>query len=433
MWTHCTSRRIFLTTLASFLLATSCGLAQPPTNQATAKDNGNLIVHEWGTFLSVQGSDGVTLGGMVDSEEVLPSFVEARSFPAWLRSTMYQKMETPVTYFYTDRPRDVQVQIDMPKGILTHWYPLVWLFGPGPPAEPNAAANSFLAWRKVHLIAPNGPAEQRTGIPSPSLKPVGKQDTWRFARETDAALLRVCAPNLQGKPEHHFEKFLFYRGLGTFSLPLQVVSTEDSSRGGLVLRLQNGAKQPLTQAFAVSVEKNTIRFAALGDLPGGASRDVSAEAVLSTEAPLDDGVSRVKEEVATALVSGGLYPKEARAMVNTWEKSYFRTDGLRLLYVLPRQTVDSVIPIEIKPVPDQLVRVMVGRVEVLTPQMERQIESYISRLGDKQFNVRHAASDELARLGRITEPVLRRVAAKTTDPEVRARARALISQQSPAN
>ena len=117
-------------------------------------------------------------------------------------------------------------------------------------------------------------------------------------------------------------------------------------------------------------------------------------------------------------------------MVNTWEKSYFRTEGLRLLYLLPRQTTDHVIPIEIRPVPDKLVRVMVGRIEILTPEKERQIENFISRLGANEFSVRREATSELARLGRITEPALRRVVAKTNDPEVRARALSLISHQS---
>ena len=45
-----------------------------------------LVVHEWGTFLTVQGSDGVTLGGMVDSEESLPGFVMERTESAQERS-----------------------------------------------------------------------------------------------------------------------------------------------------------------------------------------------------------------------------------------------------------------------------------------------------------------------------------------------------------
>ena len=143
--------------------------------------------------------------------------------------------------------------------------------------------------------------------------------------------------------------------------------------------------------------------------------------------PLRKG-SLVKQAVAQSLIEAGLYQKEALAMVNTWERSYFRTDGLRLLYILPRKDVDSAIPIHIEPGPDQLVRVMVGRVEVLTPQRERQIEKFISDLGASEFRVRQGATDGLERLGRIGEPALRRVSKTTKDPEVRARATQLIRQ-----
>jgi hypothetical protein len=104
--------------------------AASPPGAASLGRSGRLVVHEWGTFLSVQGSDGATLGGMVDSDEPLPPFVESRGIQAWQRSLMCQKMETPVTYFYTDNPRDVDVRIDMPKGVLTHWYPMVHWFWP---------------------------------------------------------------------------------------------------------------------------------------------------------------------------------------------------------------------------------------------------------------------------------------------------------------
>ena len=48
-----------------------------PVEKAPPAEKNKLIVHEWGTFLTVQGSNGATLGGMVASEEVLPPFVES--------------------------------------------------------------------------------------------------------------------------------------------------------------------------------------------------------------------------------------------------------------------------------------------------------------------------------------------------------------------
>src|SRR5690348_12112360 len=96
MRTTWSKSRVRITLLGStgILLLTSLVWASPGYRPAQTADPGPLVVHEWGTFLSVQGSDGVTLGGMVDSEEVLPPFVEARGLASWQRAHIYSKMET---------------------------------------------------------------------------------------------------------------------------------------------------------------------------------------------------------------------------------------------------------------------------------------------------------------------------------------------------
>src|SRR5262249_48390449 len=251
-------------------------------------DLGKLIVHEWGTFLSVQGSDGQTLGGMIESEERLPNFVRERALDGRNRACLNSKMETPVTYFYVDRPRTVQVRVDMPRGLLTHWYPAVQTFGPTAnhafTADPNVddrttSGNSFLDWGTVEQV-PDSRAEIGPNMPIPRFKSVRADDTWRFARQTDAAfvgqqkgantpqcviatkkgqvftgsvvrstetewVLRdaserdVVIPlaDIEEKvlvrdgrtarvlPQGEREKFLFYRGLGALDLPLEVRSS----------------------------------------------------------------------------------------------------------------------------------------------------------------------------------------------------------------
>ena len=69
-------------------------------------------------------------------------------------------------------------------------------------------------------------------------------------------------------------------------------------------------------------------------------------------------------------------------MVNTWTSSYFQTDGIRVLCVLPQVWTDHFIPMTVVPKPKQVVRVMVGRVELLTPERERQAEAAVRSLGD---------------------------------------------------
>jgi hypothetical protein len=402
------------------------------TRAAPAPDKGTWIVHEWGTFLGVQGSDGVTVGGMVDSDEALPLFVRERDLGGRSRAVAYlTKMETPVTYFYTDRPRQVQMRVEMPGGLLTHWFPDVHGFSPPLPDKqkaPASAAGSALDWGTFQVLPdtrflPVGrlPAPDAT---VPHVCWVGPETTWRFARATDSALVKTTADDRE-----LYEKFLFYRGLGTFALPLEVRSSGTDEQLHLLLR--NRGSDPLQGLFAVWVENQVIRFGALGDLAGGEVREVEAVPALTARLGLEDGLPRVKEAVADALVKAGLYPKEARAMVDTWEKSYFRTNGLRILSILPRLTVDGMIPIHIKPEPEQLVRVMVGRIELLTPQTEQQIEKQVADLGSADPKAREAAASGLDHFGRLKEPVLHRIAALTKAPDVRSRAEALIAQAAP--
>jgi hypothetical protein len=422
------------------LLAAGVGLALPRDGQAPAPkepsepaakapvaEKPKLVVHEWGTFLSVQGSNGVTLGGMVASEESLPPFVESRTFPTWMRTQFLSKMETPVTYFYTDKPMTVSVKVDMPRGILTHWFPMVRSFGPDLSVKATSHdKGSFLNWNKVELIPHTPNLTINAGTQVPTLWRVKPDDTWRFARETDSALVRVFSRNEQNWSEHDYEKFLFYRGLGTADTPLEVHSSGPDEQ--LKLTLHNRSKHGLQGLFAIRVEGKEICFAPLKDLAGNATRAEAIEQLFTEKLPLEEGMPHVKQAVADALIRAGLFEKEAWAMVNSWEKGYFRTDGIRLLYVLPRESVDALIPIEIKPAPEKLVRVMVGRTEVLTPAQEQRIEQWIGDLGASEFPIREAASTALAKLGRLGEPALRRVAAITRDAEVRARAEKLLEK-----
>ncbi len=420
-------------------LAVLAGLAWPTggtaeeTGRSTAvpRDAGKLIVHEWGTFLSVQGSDGVSVGGMVDSEETLPLFVRERELFGRNRACWNSKMETPVTYFYVDQPRKVKVRVGMNKGLLTHWYPAVQQFGP--PKDDKAKAppsESYLDWGQIELIPQK--SDSFVGPPAPNygFKPVEKDSTWRFARETDSALVRIDGSDRKNlvapvRPEGEYEKFLFYRGLGSLELPLAVRSADSGQEASLTLH--NGGSDALKGLVAIRIDRDTIQFAKLADLAGGASREEHTSLIFSAPLPLKEGVPQVKEAVAAGLVWAGLYPKEAQAMVNTWEKSYFRTEGLRILYVLPRRNVDAVIPIKVEPAPDELERIMVGRVEILTPARERNIESAVVDLSSSDETIRKSAQATLDRLGRFREPVLRRIAARTEAVPVKARVESLLA------
>jgi hypothetical protein len=414
--------------LGGVLFWAGSGTAKPLLKEKQVKkDQGYLAVHEWGTFLSVQGSDGVTLGGMVDSEEHLPLFVRERVLQGISRGAVSYKMETPVTYFYTDRPRVVTLRVDMPQGVLTHWFPAVASYDNQKGAK-TGKKESFLDWGQIELTPPGN----AKGLNASRLKSVGKENTWNYVRDTDAAYVKVANIKRGGQPYPEYEKFLFYRGLASLNLPLQVRDGGEF-RVGKPLILKNRGKQTLKGVFAIRVEKDSLQFAELADLEGGASLQFWINSVTTKQPafpapqPLKEGVPEVKKALEKALTKAGLYDKEARAMVNNWEHSYFQTEGLRVLYVIPRAVVDATIPLKISPKPDHLVRVMVGRVEVLTKTKEREVENILVKFnaakGDKERSVAGAALD---RLGRLKEPVLRRILATTKKGEVRDLAKKLI-------
>jgi len=65
---------------------------------------------------------------------------------------------------------------------------------------------------------------------------------------------------------------------------------------------------------------------------------------------------------------------------------------------------------------------------VLTPDMERRIEEQLSRIDATDPKASAAAVAELDRLGRLGEPVLRRVLATTRAAEVRTQAEKLLAR-----
>jgi len=78
----------------------------------------------------------------------------------------------------------------------------------------------------------------------------------------------------------------------------------------------------------------------------------------------------VYESLKSGLMSQGLLESEATAMIQTWWTSYFESEGLRVFWVLPRATTDRILPLDVKPAPEKIVRVLVGRSEVLRPRAE---------------------------------------------------------------
>jgi len=391
-----------------------------------------LIVHEWGTFTSMQGSDGVTLEGLQHEEERLPHFVysrtEVRECP--LRDYGYkglevpvervtQKMETPVIYFHTDAPRRLDVRVDFVDGLLTQWYPVSDLLGPPEnavgegPLDLSTVERSFLTW-EIDLIPRDQPAPE-------DIYPVAEDDPWGFAREVDAAYVQTVPrgrfSNRLGPTEA--ENYIFYRGLGTFELPLRV-----RAGAGGEGALENGGPEALPAVFALQIQGAEGRFEALGRLGGedAVEYDLGAKPLRSK----GEVVAELRAAVKAALVGEGLYADEAEAMVKTWSRQWFGSEGSRLIYLVPRAITDALLPLSIEPAPDETVRALVGRLEYLTPEIEA---TTLDALRQRVLGApaeRDAAFAWLMARDRFLEPTLRRAVAQTDDPVVADSARDLL-------
>ncbi len=96
-------------------------------------------------------------------------------------------------------------------------------------------------------------------------------------------------------------------------------------------------------------------------------------------------------------------------MLATWRDSWFE-EGLRVFYILPRTAVDSVLPMSVTPSPASLVRVFVGRVELLAPATRNALRAALAS-GD---------TATLEKCGRFLSPFLLRVQPTTIAPAARA-------------
>jgi hypothetical protein len=125
--------------------------------------------------------------------------------------------------------------------------------------------------------------------------------------------------------------------------------------------------------------------------------------------PLAELQTKIAARMAKALAGEGLFADEARAMVDTWTDSWFTDEGERVLYVLPRAWTDEILPLTISPAPDKLVRVMVGRAEIITPQRVASLRQVLlqAKAGDAEARARSEA--QLKALGRFAEPAMQLV------------------------
>ncbi|MCB9763378.1 MAG: hypothetical protein H6739_26665 [Alphaproteobacteria bacterium] len=345
------------------LAAPAEDVASPPPT-AWAADQG-FVVHEWGTFTAVAGQDGAALDWRpLSGPSDLPLFVYGPGRPAGRGPVPTKgnpvpiRMETPVLYFYSDRPMGVSVKVDFPQGQVTEWYP-----------HANHV-NRGIDWGAFQIRP-----DKR-----PTFRHDGRESHYYPARETAAApVLKISPASIE------LERFLFYRGVADFDLQVDAVVEGDAVRAWL-------APGPRPERLLV--------FERQGDRLGLSHVDIMDDELMLQRPELDATLPEVLSEVEALLVDTGLYQDEAHAMVKTWRDDWF-TEGLRLIWVLPPDETDTHLPLRIKPEPDAVVRTLVGRLELMDEgRLGRLNEILDSAQGDAQ------AVEAVRAEGRFAEPGL---------------------------
>jgi hypothetical protein len=367
----------FLAVALFFMLPSS-----PPHADAKQVPEDDLTVHEWGTFTSIAGPDGRSMDWLpLTGSTDLPSFVEhfrEVAFKGGLRGTT--RMETPVLYFYSSRETTVSVNVTFARGLITEWYPHADSANPALTSRDyslyNKKSSGAVAWNSVH-IDPRGSTDFLSD---------NSENHYFAARKTSSASLFVETPS---GPQR--EKFLFYRGVSALSVPVNATVAADST-----IHLQNQMPDEIPAAILFERRGAQLGYRMLGPL-----RDQAAYAMPELSGSLDS-LSSALEGI---LISQGLFPDEAHAMLETWKNSWFE-EGSRLIYIVPRRFIDSVLPLRVTPAPAATTRVFVGRLELITPATERAVESAF------------ASNDQLtvAKYNRFLEPILRTMIQKSTDP-----------------
>lgn len=361
--------------LTTFVLVATAGLA------LTAEP---LVIHEWGTFTSLQDHLAQTIGGINTDEEHLPAFVEElgpiqmiqhgdlaprfiKMVPRLAREVT-MRLETPVIYVHLpagETQATFDLSVSFHGGLLSQFYPSATATVDGVLVQDRhhhqyrplgSASTSTLTWRNITAGGEgDGPATDSA--------------VWLAPRQVDAALLTVGGQR---------ERYLFYRGLGQLDAPLQVSRAYDFHHLSVNIR-----PAALTQGTMT-----TLPDLWLADLRGDGTAAVrKVRAAGKTITLLDDdfaatdytsaALNELRRDLHGALVQDGLFADEAQALLNTWEASYFKAAGQRLFFLVPRAWTDAHLPMTISR-PATVVRSMIGRIELVTPTQNQALERLIA-------------------------------------------------------
>src|SRR5580698_9756742 len=208
--------------LACAALALSVAALPLLFHAQTPSSDPALTAHEWGTFTSIAGKDGqaadwLPLTGSTD----LPAFVEhfqTPNFKGGVRGTV--RMETPVLYFYANHTTTLSVHVSFSQGLITEWYPHADRVEPVGLQTQTRMVAYYNDWNRLQKQPDSSISWDSVSLQPNDSSILPREDStnhYYAARQTSSTPLRI-----KTQFGEQTEKFLFYRGVASFSVPVSV-------------------------------------------------------------------------------------------------------------------------------------------------------------------------------------------------------------------
>lgn len=327
-----------------------------PNPPAHYVNGSSLEVHEWG-LIDVYSDGQIEIAAGPGSASSRPTPTPAYRPP--------MPMRKPVVYFHLDPTvdhLDVQVDVRIAGAMLETW-----------PTPTTQVGLDHIAWQGTVAHCAAGAfsaakdgaiqASRRGCATSDGVCEVADLPTYETS---DGDCVSVGAQ--QGR-------LLFYRGelAPGIALPLTVTQTMRAEPGlpaitvSSVMRITSPLAHPV---FFLAEEGGSILQPQLGDTTLPPCRDGTNPDLQPTDSLI--------QPFTAALVDAGLSADEARAFMAAWSDAIFGEEANRrrgpsrdaratptlegtLLYVLPREDIERLAPMQVSPTPRRLERVMIVR------------------------------------------------------------------------
>jgi len=117
---------------------------------------------------------------------------------------------------------------------------------------------------------------------------------------------------------------------------------------------------------------------------------------------------QLRSSLHRALAAEGLFDDEAQALLDTWELSYFKSAGMRIFFLVPRAWTDLYLALSVSR-PAQITRVMVGRIELVTPQQRSNLQQIAQMPAAEVTAEATRLRDDYGRIGTTSPEQLRQV------------------------